>query len=1219
MSSLLKQYDVTGPTRSITQADLTSLEPETLEIPVKAPFGLELNEHHRVTGMTEGGAGAMAGVRKLDRIVAIDDEELAPGGLETALEGKASVLLQLERPPKSSYRAIIVHELVEGSTPYSFAGKGDYLQMAMGENATDEQAHEAELYAEARLGLVADVILSFPLGITEEEEKQQREDNMGCIDWMKFRLMGGGSGTDEAGGERLEAGNDQRAHDKAEEAEKLKRERTDVLLALKRVGLRVVKHRTRDNKKMLLKITAPLALLEEEAERTKIEMRLKAEFNDPDRPDVSTYADYEIVRKHEFALKGGRLFASLERQRLVYSKMEAALDQGGAELDIDRLIAEKAFANCFPLHSAERDELLTEWCSVLGFRIWPCTKDGKRRRLWPDLGLMQQPIEDVRDYFGEKIAFYFAWLEHYTQMLLWLMWASIIMEIIAATDQTAAAVTVPLYCLLVAVWTTMMAELWKRKNSELAYRWDVTDYEQDEPPRPEYLHSFHEGPWANHKRGGNGVMQKKHGFFGKGNVFIENADAPLEVVMDWWAKLRSPTLLVGFPMLALAFVLMLVVTLSILTFRMLMQFGKDFSDNDVANPSTAAVIGGTLNAVWITLMNFLYRELAVYLTRFENHRTETEYEDALIVKTFLFQFFNSYSALFYIAFFKAQHHTFFGAFGHRDDATGKAYADACGVEGGGQADFLRAAANVVPGCDPGADGGSTCRYVFVRKDCMDDLYWQMFTYTLIKPAYELLFFQFLLPFGTREWKQFRLRKAVSLLLVEVGETVDKVADAAEHAAHDLGQALGLEEASAKAQRKSSQHRSDYERALDSFHETIELQREMGTFAGTLAEYNTKIIQYGYVAMFSAACPVSALFAALTNFIELRLDARKISFELRRPRYAGAQDIGTWQYVLAVLSWVAIAVNVMLICFTSDQLRERILIPALAEHASCSNFTQESYEASDQFGSGEAYTLAGLTSHHSRYCADHGCEDRASGMVKSFVDSCVESYNDCYAEIGGVEWLPGTWYLPADAAISTSYVHEGLCNAASPLYNKLHCEVCEVRRHEVMKLALSVLVVMEHVLVLVKVFLALAVPDRPSWVTRAEARAHFLNKQAKQRLRSLEPGPSAEERERAETIHSEAMSLLDAPDDTAGNGGELAMLRSLSLSRSMSKRASMSKKASGGGVATATAVITAGGDGDWPPGAPAPSAAPPPGPARKGGSDLARSSSMVVGAAMSDNV
>ena len=1203
MSSLLQQYDVAAPTSTITEGDLTSVQPEMLELVVKAPFGLELNEHHRVTAMTDGGPGVMAGVRKLDRIVAIDDQDLAPDGLAKALEGKGSVLLRLERPPRSSYRAIIVHELVEGSTPYDFSRKGDFLELAMGET-TDEQFYEAEAYANAKLGLMADVVLSFPLQVTEEEEKQQREDNMSCLDWLKFRLTGGG-GTKERGSKEAE-----RLHDKEEEAEKLKRTRTDVLLALKRVGLRVVKHRTRDDKKMLLKVTAPLALLEEEAERTKMEMRLKPEFNDPDRPDVSTYADYEIVRKHEFALKSGRLFSSLERQRLVYSKMEAAKDQGGAELDIDRLIAEKAFANCFPLHSEERDELLTEWCSLLGFRIWPCTKDGKRRRLWPDLGLMQQPIEDVRDYFGEKIAFYFAWLEHYTQMLLWLMWASIIMEIIEASNQTAAAVMVPLYCLIVAVWTTMMAELWKRKNSELAYRWDVTDYEQDEPPRPEYLHSFHEGPWANHKKGG--VMQKKHGFFGKGNVFIENADAPLEVVMDWWAKLRSPTLLVGFPMLALAFVLMLVVTLSILTFRMLMQFGKEFSNNDFANPDSAAVIGGTLNAVWITVMNLLYRELAVYLTRFENHRTETAYEDALIMKTFLFQFFNSYSALFYIAFFKAQHHTFFGAFGHKDDATGKPYADACGVEGdaGGRKDYLKAAANVVDTCDPDVDG-STCRYIFVRSDCMDDLYWQMFTYTLIKPAYEMLFFQFLLPLLIRKWGQFRLRKAMTQLMVEVGETVDKVEHAVEHAAHEMGQALGIEEGSAPKS-KPSQHANDYEKALNGFHEEIELQREMGTFAGTLAEYNTKIIQYGYVAMFSAACPVSALFAALTNFIELRLDARKISYELRRPRYAGAQDIGTWQYVLAVLSWVAIAVNVMLICFTSDQLRERVLIPVLAEHAHCANWTLEAFEASDQFGSGEAFTMAGLTSHHSRYCADYGCEGRSSSMVKSFVESCEENYNDCYAEIGGVEWLPGTWYLPDDAAISTSYVHDGLCNTASPLYNKLHCEVCEVRRHEVMKLALSVLVVMEHILILVKVFLAFAVPDRPAWVTRAEARAHFLNKQAKQRLRSLEPGPSAEERARAETIHSEAMQqamqALDASDDTGNGGEQLAMLRSLSLSRSLSKA----------GTPAVALTVDAGGAAAAPPAPSAAAETSPRGPARKG-SELARTNSIRADVAMSDRV
>lgn len=33
-------------------------------------------------------------------------------------------------------------------------------------------------------------------------------------------------------------------------------------------------------------------------------------------------------------------------------------------------------------------------------------------------------------------------------------------------------------------------------------------------------------------------------------------------------------------------------------------------------------------------------------------RTETEYEDALILKSFSFQFFNSYTSIFYLAFFK---------------------------------------------------------------------------------------------------------------------------------------------------------------------------------------------------------------------------------------------------------------------------------------------------------------------------------------------------------------------------------------------------------------------------------------------------------------------------------------------------------------------------------------------------------------------------------------
>ena len=410
--------------------------------------------------------------------------------------------------------------------------------------STKQNFAEVEADALAKLGLTADVVFTFPLQAT------------------------GGGGNSAAEEAEQEEGNATRQ----EKAARMRQARASVLLAIKRTGLRCVKHKTRDGKSMIVKITASTSMLATEAQRTRIEMRLNASFNDPERPDVSTYADFTTSRAKDFALKGGRVFSSLERQRLVYSILEAASEHGGAELDLDKLLAEKTFSSCFSLHSAARDDLLGDWSSFLGFRMWPWSLNGKQRRLWPDFGVLEQPITEVRDYFGEKIAFYFAWLEHYTQMLLILMWLSLLTFIIESTERDAAAVMVPVYCVLVVVWTTMMAEMWKRKNAELAYRWDVTTFEEEEQPRPEYLRSYYVGPWSQQ---GKGAMVRKRGFYGSDRKFIPHDDAPLELVMDWWAKLRSPVLVLGFPMLVLSFILMLVVTLSILTFRMYPDLGLE--------------------------------------------------------------------------------------------------------------------------------------------------------------------------------------------------------------------------------------------------------------------------------------------------------------------------------------------------------------------------------------------------------------------------------------------------------------------------------------------------------------------------------------------------------------------------------------------------------------------------------------------------------------------
>lgn len=66
--------------------------------------------------------------------------------------------------------------------------------------------------------------------------------------------------------------------------------------------------------------------------------------------------------------------------------------------------------------------------------------------------------------------------------------------------------------------------------------------------------------------------------------------------------------------------------------------------------SNAQTIASIANAVQIQVMNFVYSFLANALSERENHRTDTQFEDSMIIKIFLFQFVNSYASFFYLAF-----------------------------------------------------------------------------------------------------------------------------------------------------------------------------------------------------------------------------------------------------------------------------------------------------------------------------------------------------------------------------------------------------------------------------------------------------------------------------------------------------------------------------------------------------------------------------------------
>jgi hypothetical protein len=78
-----------------------------------------------------------------------------------------------------------------------------------------------------------------------------------------------------------------------------------------------------------------------------------------------------------------------------------------------------------------------------------------------------------------------------------------------------------------------------------------------------------------------------------------------------------------------------------------------FRANQISVGNTWGVQGaGVLSAVAIVILGTIYKKIAIMLTDWENHRTDIDYEDALISKTFIFEFCNNYIGLFYIAFLK---------------------------------------------------------------------------------------------------------------------------------------------------------------------------------------------------------------------------------------------------------------------------------------------------------------------------------------------------------------------------------------------------------------------------------------------------------------------------------------------------------------------------------------------------------------------------------------
>ncbi|XP_060931935.1 anoctamin-5 [Limanda limanda] len=89
--------------------------------------------------------------------------------------------------------------------------------------------------------------------------------------------------------------------------------------------------------------------------------------------------------------------------------------------------------------------------------------------------------------------------------------------------------------------------------------------------------------------------------------------------------------------------------------------------------------------------------------------------------------------------------------------------------------------------------------------------------------------------------------------------------------------------------------------------------------GLFDEYLEMVIQFGFITLFVASFPLAPLLALINNVIEVRVDAWKLTTQYRRPVAAKAHSIGAWEEILSGIAVLSVVTNAFIVAFTSDMI------------------------------------------------------------------------------------------------------------------------------------------------------------------------------------------------------------------------------------------------------------------------------------------------------------
>ena len=239
-------------------------------------------------------------------------------------------------------------------------------------------------------------------------------------------------------------------------------------------------------------------------------------------------------------------------------------------------------------------------------------------------------INTIRNYFGETVSYYFLFTDHYTRMLLfpsifgcfifisYFLWYKIpFITLFSNSIQIDYyECLLILNCILLTIWLTLFIKSWLQKEKLYNYIWGISYSEKKEKINEEFI--------------SNAKEKLILGYY------VPKEKEPYHT----FKKYVSYAVLLGMILLVIFFIYSL--------FRLKARL----INGDVWHDYKITFYIACINGIQIKVMNFIYYEIAIYLNNWENHFSLTEKNNSLSLKLILFDFMNSYSSLFYIAFIK---------------------------------------------------------------------------------------------------------------------------------------------------------------------------------------------------------------------------------------------------------------------------------------------------------------------------------------------------------------------------------------------------------------------------------------------------------------------------------------------------------------------------------------------------------------------------------------